>query len=698
MAYPTDPLNVIVELFIDGSWTDITDDVFARGNFITIRRGFPNEGTSPEPGSMTFELRNVKYQSDGVTLDWTGRYSPRNPSSIYYGLIGRNTPVRVRVDESFIAEADQIRFVGEISEWPSRWDVSGRDVWVPITAQGILRRLGQGKSPKVSSLRRHYDTVSPSPQSYWPLEDDEDVRSAKSGLAGGTALTFNGPVAVSYNVPIGALSGLRSTGGSTTSQSYTAYVSTASRVYTAGSNELVLEVWLTADATASAPTGNDSVQMQFAIGDPASPFTNPHLQVRFTATVGSPNSLNVQQADGTDADSITLNPSVNILDGDPHHIRVECVESAGSTTTEVFLDGVSVGSGTQTSVGLVNIDGVTAARSTAWFVGVTSHFGLPIIFSHLAVFDDVSVTSSYDAGIGYRGETAAARAVRAADEADVSLTLVGSASDTQSMGGQVAGQSFLDALDETWRADMALVFESRGSLGLSWRTRRDLYNQVAVTLDYSAPGEVASLEPTDDDQATRNDITVKRKNGGQVRVTQADGTLGTSAVGVYDEEVELNVESDEQLDGIARWRLHAQALTADEQTRWMVAAHECGHIIAACHYKAYVNGVKLIPGQGAHTDLDRHGDPWIDSVIAAAGAAATLPFALAGDDQDRAAVAELVGAHRWGEAVAEAQKILHRHSNQMRVLVDALRAMGELSGEEIDRVLGRRHQTARDGD
>src|SRR5690606_16436632 len=130
VAWPEDPLPVQVEMWT-GEWVDITNYVYARGGgSIAFSRGMPDEGNGPDPGLCTFQLNNRD-----------GRFSPRNPMSPYYGLIGRNTPVRVSVNLGEVAEVDRIRWVGEISEWPVRWDVSGQDVWVDVRAQGILRRL-----------------------------------------------------------------------------------------------------------------------------------------------------------------------------------------------------------------------------------------------------------------------------------------------------------------------------------------------------------------------------------------------------------------------------------------------------------------------------------------------------------------------------------------------------------------------------
>lgn len=66
-------------------WVDITDDVrVAEG--ITIVQGRDNEGTAVDAGTCNLTLDNR-----------TGDYCRTNPLGAYYGTLGRNTPLRVRV-------------------------------------------------------------------------------------------------------------------------------------------------------------------------------------------------------------------------------------------------------------------------------------------------------------------------------------------------------------------------------------------------------------------------------------------------------------------------------------------------------------------------------------------------------------------------------------------------------------------------
>lgn len=83
MAFPQTPLNLDVELNLDGTWTDVTSYVRAEGG-IEIRRGRSAEGGSVDPGTCSLTFENTD-----------GRFSPRNPNSPYFGILGRNTPIRV---------------------------------------------------------------------------------------------------------------------------------------------------------------------------------------------------------------------------------------------------------------------------------------------------------------------------------------------------------------------------------------------------------------------------------------------------------------------------------------------------------------------------------------------------------------------------------------------------------------------------
>ena len=81
------PLRVLLDLVGDGSFTtDITSDVRTRDT-VVINRGRPDESSTFETSTCQLTLNNR-----------SGNYSSRNPTGIYYGRIGRNTPMMVGID------------------------------------------------------------------------------------------------------------------------------------------------------------------------------------------------------------------------------------------------------------------------------------------------------------------------------------------------------------------------------------------------------------------------------------------------------------------------------------------------------------------------------------------------------------------------------------------------------------------------
>ncbi|MGK9463915.1 hypothetical protein ACSLFT_28375 [Streptomyces sp. G6] len=113
MAFPEDILPLQVDLSLDGTtWTEVTDDV-RHDSRIRITRGRADWGRQTDPGQCTFTLSNQD-----------GRYSPKNPSSPYYGQLGRNTPVRVSVNTGDVA----LDLPGEAGDYASAPDSAGLDI------------------------------------------------------------------------------------------------------------------------------------------------------------------------------------------------------------------------------------------------------------------------------------------------------------------------------------------------------------------------------------------------------------------------------------------------------------------------------------------------------------------------------------------------------------------------------------------
>ncbi|ADE43462.1 gp38 [Streptomyces phage phiSASD1] len=79
------PLDIRTELKLGATWMDISSDVLQR-DVKNITRGVRDQGSTADPASLSLTLNNR-----------SGKYSVRNAESPLYGLIGRNTQVRLSV-------------------------------------------------------------------------------------------------------------------------------------------------------------------------------------------------------------------------------------------------------------------------------------------------------------------------------------------------------------------------------------------------------------------------------------------------------------------------------------------------------------------------------------------------------------------------------------------------------------------------
>lgn len=181
------PLEADVQLLLNGTWTSIFAYVYARGGGgITITRGRPDESSRLVTAQCQLQLNNR-----------TGAFSPANTASPFYPYITRNTQLRVLVPASYNStDAGLVTaFSGEVPSWPPSWDVSENDVWVPVTASGITRRLNQ-RATLGSALSRFYlqkDTADPLyPIAYWPCEDGSTSSQFAEVTGNQAIMTFTG--------------------------------------------------------------------------------------------------------------------------------------------------------------------------------------------------------------------------------------------------------------------------------------------------------------------------------------------------------------------------------------------------------------------------------------------------------------------------------------------------------------------------
>lgn len=525
------PLNRRVELALgvdpaaapatwDGSWVDITDKVFARDP-ISIRGGRADQSGTAGPTRVTLTANNK-----------AGHFTRTNPMSPYYGRLKKNTPIRVWVETS---AGWSLRSTTFISEFAPRRHTSGGNPHMPLTSDGPLGRLGRGRVLRSALYRAITDT---GPVAYWPMEDGKGSTQAASGLRGGQPLRLTGSLDFAEaegpegSAPLAEqTSGGRLVGsvppGSSSSSWRIEYVCKFPTTGLTLTTEPL--VWWTNGTIkgweiAFAPIAFDGVQIQW-----------------ITAA---------------DVASLPSGAFLELRDGQWHHIRVTAEQIGADIQVLVDLDGVTqiievITSSTLGRITRVDVDPLATDESL-----------LPYSIGHIAIWapwdSGLSDELVLDALAGHDGERAADRIARLSAEEGVPVGIVGTAADSEPMGPQPV-DTYLSIVRKCEAADGGLLYEARDG-SLAYQTRAARYNTPAVlTLDHDA-GDVAALEPVDDDTDALNDLEVTRDGGSSARFVDEDSV---AEIGVYPDGINLNLQNDEVLLHHARWRVHFGTVNDD---------------------------------------------------------------------------------------------------------------------------------------
>jgi hypothetical protein len=519
---------VYVGIYYSGAWHNITADVNELDG-ITITRGRPNESSTADPARLTLSLQNP-----------TGTYSPRNPNSSLYGLIGRNTPIEVWV---YVGSAWHQRFWGEITVWPQTWGLKGStQSFTPIEAAGITRRLGQGASPLHSPLYRACSTLGSNLVGYWPCEDD-DGATQYSVVVGGQPLTITGsPNTATYDAFPSSedLPTLESAILTTTIASYT--TSTQAQVRWVGY------------IPSTTPTSSVLMSVYFTGGTLA----------RVDITWLSTGSL---KAEGFNTSGASVGTTTYLFGAQNLNLRFSLeLQTSGANVIWVLATLAPEA----TAVGLAGggtFTAVTIGRVLRVVVNPAAAALVDVAFGHLTV--ERQVTSLYDVSrdvlAGWAGEEAANRIDRLCEENGVAVDLPAD-TDSQPMGIQHT-DDLLTLLRECEATDGGILYEPRDDDAIGYRTSESLYSQGdddLITVAY-VDNMLLPFEPSEDDQGLRNKVSITRRGGSTSTVEETDGNLGTTAAGIYDERLTMSLYLDTDTLQQAGWRVH---LGTFDEARW----------------------------------------------------------------------------------------------------------------------------------
>lgn len=179
-----------VEVRYSGAWHTVTQDVYS-GEEITTSKGRKNWAAVADPSEMTipFIQHESAYATGAGGAKMIGRYSPRNPLSDLFGLIGRNTPVRLRLGTA----RPRLRLPGSALAAASTPDVAALRLtgdqrfeilvkprsWRPLGGAGLARRYQVGSNQRAWALWLNESGTL----SYRPSPDGSTFATRTSGAA-----------------------------------------------------------------------------------------------------------------------------------------------------------------------------------------------------------------------------------------------------------------------------------------------------------------------------------------------------------------------------------------------------------------------------------------------------------------------------------------------------------------------------------
>lgn len=510
--------GVLVELFLNSVWTDITAYVRVEQG-IRIARGRQDEQSGPVPATCAMTLDNAD-----------GRFTPSYTSGAYYPYVARNTQVRVSVYQT---AAPYVRFWGEVSNWPIQFDHTGRNVTVDILGSGYRKKLQRAVVPVGSAYKVAELSVTPL-VGYWPMEDADGAQSFGSALAGGAAMSFSGTGTLANNTVFIASDPLPTFIG-------TANATGVVPPYTpSGTGQQVRFLALAADS-GTLKTFNFIVDTSGAYFFQYVYQPSTNTEALYMIAYAAPTVVVATNGPFASGANLTTTGS-----------RMSIELNQNGANIEMNVVYMLTGGGTAFSFGVVSTAGtlgrITGVRMNGNDPTITYTVGHVSVENHItSIFDIGGATGPLNA---YAGETASARATRIAASAGFAVNVATGTVDTL-MGPQLTDTS-LAVFDDSAYVDGGLSTETVSSFALQWRGRTAMYD-LSVTPIFQL-SRTQGISQLTDDQNTQNDVTVSRTGGASARVVATTG-LTPALVGTYAAGYDLNLYTDLQCADQAGWRM-----------------------------------------------------------------------------------------------------------------------------------------------
>jgi hypothetical protein len=494
------------------------------------------------------------------------------------GLASPNTWT-LRSTKSAIT-SDRTRFYGELSSLVPTADLSGVDIYVPVNASGMIRRLTQGASPISSPMYRNFSQYSPA--GYWPLEDGSTATVAGSAVNGGkaavaTAITFGAP-------PSGLLPGTSTVAQFQDTTSRLQFVT--QKATTTGIVSGVFYVRLSA-----LPAAGTKTLFTFYTSGTCRTITVALSSAAWITTL----------LDGDGNTLATSNVLVTGIDPSKGWIGYNLLLQTSGANVNYSIRWDDVG-GTGVGVGPTSLGTATIGVPTGGYtnsVADAAFLDAQIAHVFMATTNfDLTDSNFANASNAWLNETAGARLARLATENGVSLRVIGLVASTELMGYQLI-DTFMNNVYDCADTDGGVLGEARDELSIIYYSRQSLELRQDAVLSYVSSHFSDILQPVDDDGGFTNDVTVSRDGGSSARAIITDGPTSISpppaGVGPYQTSVTRNA-IDTRLPSVAGWMalagswdaarfpnipvgMHRTEITGDDSTFAGLIALELGNTI-----------------------------------------------------------------------------------------------------------------------
>jgi hypothetical protein len=481
---------------------------------------------------------------------------------------------------SAVVDDMDYRFWGAIAKLPQRWDTTGNDLFVPVSANDILAQISSGSKALDSPYYRLINTryagpaVPPATSTYytgwWPMESG--TGSTISAVKGQTGTYSNASFSTWPEMP--------GTGGALTFSDDTGNASGAPKTVSG---------YIDAPGTPWLGTGVPGFSAMFLFQLPSLPASNVVI-MRWRLTAGSIFTV-----------TLTVTPASGYI-----------VTAYDRTNNPIFSSSVGYGASSPTSPTLIRIAlgyfGVGALNmDIGWLpVGSANFFGLsdiwaapgPATIGRAIGWDSPGFAGKSGMKLGqmlilqgyylnwgstslsravsaYVGETPVGRFLRLAGESGIAWQVRGNYvdADLPTMGAQ-SSRTLFDLLREAVDVLGGTMYAARDFYGLELRTLAGLAGRAAYApvLDYEQYHLSPQLQPDRVTSTIRNSVTASRSGGGERYSVKRSGSLNINdpstdpdGAGLWESSITRSVNTDVQLQSQADWE---RALGTDDSDRY----------------------------------------------------------------------------------------------------------------------------------